>query len=510
LGQRRTKKASKNVFYNLSSQILILVITFISRTFFINAFGVEYLGINGLFSDVLGMLSMADLGFNTAMVFSLYKPLAENDKTKIAGLITFYRKVYLLIAATVTLVGIAIIPLLPYLVKVNRPIPDLWLYYLFALANVVVSYLCVYKTSILSADQKGYIIALVSMGTGIFGMCLQILSILLWSNYIVYLAIGSVVVLTNNLISSAIATKRYPFINSRVQLHNNEKKNIYTNIRSAFIYKVSSVLLNGTTNVIISVIISTAVVGYYSNYLMIQNKIMLLYSSAFAAVTASIGNLIATENAAKKKQIFECEQSISFIFSGIVIPCYIALANDFIKIWLGTDYTLTFAVVTAAGINLYLGCVFQPLWSYRDATGIYQKTKWAMVCCAILNILLSVILGKLLGLFGIVIASSLSRISTYAWFEPKILFKTYFKHSPREYYIHTIQNALFVALLTACILFTSHFIAVNTWLDFSLKALLLAGICTAVSLLLYSRTEGFRILAGKLRGELKERKEKSR
>lgn len=483
---------------NFSNQVITLILTFVSRTFFIQAFGVEFLGLNGIFTDVLGMLSVADLGFNTAMVFSLYKPLAEGDKKKIAQYITFYRKVYYIIAASVTVAGVTLIPVLPYIVKTQHPINNLSVYYLFALANVVVSYLCVYKTSILSADQRGYLVSVISIVTNIVGTIFQIFSILLWSSYLVYLAIGTLRSILSNIIASHFASKAYPYINQREKLSSGERHSIFKNIGAAFIYKVSSVLLSATTNIVISVLINTAMVGVYSNYAMLQSKIMAFYSSIFLALTASIGNLIATESPLRRKQVFDSEQSLSFIFCVIVTPCYILLCNDFIHLWLGENYTLSFPLVIAVGLNLYLGCVFQPLWSYRDATGMYQHTKWVMAICAVLNLSLAAILGTRIGLLGIVLAAALSRLSTYAWFEPWVLFKLYFEDSPFKYYRDIVLNFIYIVVLTAILYIASSFFSVSTWPVLVVKALVIGTLCLSASIPLYIKTPGAKLLLQKI------------
>lgn len=159
MNKSRTKNTARNIIFGLTNQILTLLFNFINRTIFIKVLGTEYLGINGLFSDILMMLSMADLGFGTAMVYSFYKPLAENNRCKIAALITFYKKVYNFIALGVAIIGVALVPFLGYIVNLSKPVPYIRIYYLFFLANTVISYLFVYKASIINADQKNYIIS---------------------------------------------------------------------------------------------------------------------------------------------------------------------------------------------------------------------------------------------------------------------------------------------------------------------------------------------------------------
>ena len=235
----RTKKSVLNIGFNFVNQIIMLLLTFISRTVFIHTLGVEYLGINGLFSDVLGLLSMADLGFNTAMVYSFYKPLANNDYRKIAALITFYKKVYNFIAMGVSVCGMLIVPFLKYMVNLDNQIPNLEIIYVLSLLNIVASYLCVYKTSIINADQNGYIVTRISMIMNIGKTIMQIIVLLMFKNYMVYLIVGVVISILNNVIASKKAEKLYPFINDKVFLKKSERKEIFSNLKAVFLYKVS-------------------------------------------------------------------------------------------------------------------------------------------------------------------------------------------------------------------------------------------------------------------------------
>lgn len=494
LSLTRTKKAFTNVVFNFFNQIVTLVLAFISRTVFIHVFGVEYLGLNALFSDVLGFLSLADLGIGTAMVYSFYKPLAENDYQRMAALTTFYKKIYMIIAAIVAIVGVMIIPFLPLIVRMKQDVPNLSIYYIFSLANVVCSYLCIYKTSILTADQKNYIVTNIAMVVNVVKTIIQIIAICIFKNYIVYLAVGFVCVFINNIIASKVAVREYPFISDKVKLDKTEQKDIFKNIASVFLYKISSVLLNATDNILISVLVSTAAVGYYSNYLLIQNKVSLFYTLLFTSLTASIGNLIVKESAAKRYEIFQCEQTFSFMICGIVVPCYITLTNDLIRIWLGIEYMLSNATLYAIGSNMYLGCVLQPLWSYREATGLYQKTKWVMLICAFFNLILSIILGRIIGLTGIVLASGMSRLLTYVWYEPKVLFKEHFERGVHSYYLHIIENIALVIFLSALESVVGNRIYVQSFFWWFMKAMVNGMLGSAVVIVLYWKSNGFQKL----------------
>ena len=495
----RTHKAITNIFYNILNQMVMLFLSFISRSVFIWGFGIEYLGINGLFADILNLLSLADLGFNTAMTYSFYKPLAEKDYEKIAGLVNFYKKVYYLIALGIAIIGIALIPFLPRLINVEYEIPHLTIYYLLSLSTVVASYLCIYKTTILMADQKGYLVTKVAIYTNFIKTILQIISIIVWKNYIIFLSVGTIITIGNNVYASRIADKTYQFINKKSTISNYEKKHIFNNLGSVFLYKVSAMLLNATDNILISILISTAMVGYYSNYLLLQTKIVAIISLVFTSMTASIGNLIVTENSEKRFKVFKCEQSISCFICGIVVPCYILLADDFIRIWLGSEYQLGFARSCAVGLNMYLSCVMQPLWSYREATGLYRKTKWIMVICAMINIGLSIILGKTIGVIGIILASAIARIVTYVWYEPQILFREYFANSEKGYYVQLIKNIFLIIVLVVLgkqfekVFFVSGY---GTWI---LKASVLGAGFVLVTYLFYRNSEGVNYIRKKIK-----------
>lgn len=495
----RTQKALKNAGFSILSQVLTLILSFIARTFFINYFGVEYLGLNGLFTDVLGLLSMADLGFTIAMVYSFYEPLANHDEKKLAGLITFYKRIYTYIAIAVALIGISLLPILPYIINYDTTIPNVNIYYLISLFNVVISYLWVYRTAILIADQQEYRIKKISMITGIITTIVQIVVMYVFQNYIVYLLIGTVSSLINNVIASGVAAKLYPYIKIKVEITKQEKIDIFKNLWSVFIFKASNVLINATDNILISILVGTVVVGYYSNYSMIQKQIMAFYSLLFTSMTASIGNLIVEESPETRYKVFKCQQTMSFVLCMVLVPCFALLVNDFIKIWLGSGYNFDSLTLIMICLNMYLACVLQPLWTYREATGLYRKTKWIMLICAIVNIVLSIILGKIMGLAGILLASALSRLSTYIWYEPRILFKEYFEVGARNYYIAIVKNfALIVAVFIVVSAIANNIIVDSIW-RWIVKDLIVAAFCVTFAIISYWSSDGVVYIRKKLK-----------
>lgn len=494
----RTKESMNNIIIGFINQITTLILSFISRTIFIRVLGVEILGINGLFSDILNLLSMADLGFNTAMVYSFYKPIAENNKKKISALITFYEKIYNIIAISITIIGIAIIPFLKYIINTNKEIPFIKIYYILALAGVVISYLFVYKTSIITANQKNYIVTRITIIVNFIKTIIQIVALLIFKNYIIYLVINLLANFLNNYIASRKAVELYPYIKEKNKLNNEDKKDIFNNIKSIFIYKVSSLMFTATDNTLISILIGTVVVGFYSNYLMITNKVIAIIQIVFSSLTASIGNLIVKENNEKRYEIFRATQSISFIICGIIVTNFSILVNDFVHLWLGKEFVFSYGIILAISFNMYLSCVLQPLWTYREATGLYIKTKYVMLIASIINLILSIILGKTMGLAGILLASAIARLSTYFWYEPLLLFKEYFSKSVFNYYIPVFINMILMIFIIAIFSLVFSKIIVTSWIVLIFKSIICGLITTVLFLLLYSKTEGFKIILKKL------------
>lgn len=504
MSDSRVKKSAQNMITGFAYQALMLILSFVSRTAFIQTLGDEYLGINATFSDVLSLLSMADLGFGTAMAYSFYKPLAEDNKEQIAALIQFYKKIYNIIAAAVLILGLVCVPFLKYIVNTEEYIPNLEIYYLFSLFGVVISYLFVYKTTLLTADQKDYKVVRIRMWTSVLKTVLQIAVLYFAKNYILYLAIGIATQFLNNYIASKKTEKEYPYIRrnqNNSDVNQSVKESLFGNMKSVFLYKLSGTMFSATDNIIISVVVGTAIVGRYSNYLMVSNKLLLVEQIVFSAMTASIGNVIVKETAKKRLQIFQAMQSASFIFCGIITSVFCIMINDLIGVWLNEDiYVLSTVTVIAITLNTYFSCVLQPLWIYRDATGLYMKTKYVMLAGATLNIILSVALGQIMGLAGVIFASAISRLSTYFWYEPKLLFREYFDSSAGRYYISILKNIGLVAGTVLLIGFVSYRVEVNNWMGVFIKGAIVGCLCCVIFMTAYAKTEGFQIIMGKVKG----------
>lgn len=503
----RTKSSIRNIIYRLSSQIVSIILKFVSRTIFIYVLGVEYLGINGLFTEILQVLSLADLGFGTAMVFSMYKPLAEHDKKKLTQLVALYKNIYRIIAIVITIIGVGLVPFLRYLVRLDESIPYLYLYYLLYLANTVSSYLVVYKTCILNADQKNYLISRYDILFSLFSTVASCIFLYMTRDFTIYLIIQVIFTYAKNFYCSHVATKLYPYINDSVEkLPLSECKLILNNVKSVFIYKMATTMVNSTDNTLMSILISTKTVGYYSNYTMIVSTVTTFINLIFSSITSSLGNLIVEANKVKNYQVYKTMQVISFMLSSFSITCIYALINDFITVWLGKEFVFDAAIVIAIVLNMYFSIVLMPIWSYREATGMYRKTKYVMVFTAIVNLLVSVTLGKAIGLAGILFATSIARLTTYFWYEPKLLFPEYFGQKVSNYYKGIAQNIVITIVVITIICTVFSQIQPLTWVDFVEKACLVSVSTIIMLMLFYCKNPEFVKLLQMLKNLIKHSK----
>lgn len=457
----RTKNSIKNVCISFGMQFLLLILSFVSRTVFIKILGEEYLGINGLYSNILSVLSLADLGLTTVMLYALYKPIANDNKEEIAQLIGYFKKLYRVIALAVLALGLICVPFLQYVVNgSDLALRDLRLYFLLYLLNTVCSYLIVYKTTIINADQRIYLLKIVDFFATLAVHVLQIIILWLTHNFIAYLIINILITLAKNFVMSIITNKYYPFLlEKRTNALNSElKTKIVCNIKSIFLYRISAMVINSTDNILISMILGTVIVGYYSNYLLVVTAVNTFISLLTQALLASLGNFNASEQPERKLFLFKVLLLIFYGLATFCSCCFLSVFNDFIALWIGgidKSYILSNFDVISIIFNFYIGCILNPIWMFRETTGLFAQAKYSMTFAAALNVALSIILGKWLGLGGIIAATAIAKILTIFWYEPKILFSKIFKCSQLKYWGYILkQFVLSIACIFVVILLT--------------------------------------------------------
>lgn len=456
MSNSRTKNTIFNLMANVGGQGVSILLRFISRSVFIFVLGKSYLGLNSLFSNILEVLSLAELGVGTAIIYNMYEPLAKKNYKKLAELTNYYKILYRKIAVIVFVIGMALIPFLDKIINLNKNVPHIYLFYILYLLNTTVSYLYIYKTSILSADQKEYKIKIYRTVFQFIQIIAQIAVLLIFKSYLLYMIIQIAVSIITNIWIAQKSSKMYPEVNNdkMAQLSKNEKKGIWSNIKAMFSYKIGGIVLNNTDQILISALVNTEMVGLYSNYLMITQAATSLTSMLFTSVKASIGNLVTEKDHEKEYEIFEVLELIAFwIYGGCTVGLSVLL-NDFITVWIGNEYILSQTVVNIISISFYISGIIYPVWCYRETIGLFKQTRSILFYSAGINLILSIILGKNLGLGGILLATIIARVCTNVWFEPYKLYTCYFKKTFRNYLTVHIKDFGVIAILIVVSLYT--------------------------------------------------------
>lgn len=498
----RFQNSLKNLRSGVTAQVVISLLKFLSRTIFIHVISEEYLGINGLYTSILDVLSLTELGLSDIVVYSLYKPLAQGDEKQLTALMGYYKTLYRFIALAVAAIGLALVPFLRQLVKSEIDETHLVLYYLMFLANSVCSYLLVYKSSIIHADQKRYLISQYEMLFKFLTVAAQVIALLLFRNFTVYLFIQIAMTVANNLFISRKADALYPFLKNKEPLDPEKKKSIFRDVRHMFSYKAGGQLLNGTDNLYISSMISTAVVGLYDNYLMIQGMVASYTTILSQSVLGSLGNLNATGDQTQKKKVFD---AYSMGFSWVVTFCtasLLTLFNPFIRLWAGEKWLLPMQTVAVICLNFFLPNVLVPVWNFRNTTGLFRETKNILLYAAAINLVLSYFLGVRWGLTGILAATSISRLLTSFWFEPYLLYKKVFGSSCIPFFLRQALCLGVVVLSFGVITLLSSLCGLGVLGDLFLRGILCLAVPNLLLLALNCRTEAFGYLKEKLVSKL--------
>jgi hypothetical protein len=448
----RTKNSARNAAYALIISAMTILIGLVAQRVFINVLGTEYLGINGLFTSIVTMLALVELGLGSAIYYHLYKPVAAKDTDTIRSIVNFYKNGYRLIAITVFSLGLLVLPFLGTLVGDVNISENINVIYILFLIDVVFSYLLTYKRALLYVDQNNHIISTVHLGYLIILNVLQIAALLITGNFYLYLVLKIGMRLAENIVLTIITNKKYPYLKVKVvrALDTSTKSDIYKKVRGLSYHKVATYIVLGTDNIIISVFFGISTVGLYSNYLLVTGAIVMLISQAFTAITASVGNLLVS---VKNNMSFEVYKKIRF--GNFWLACFattslLVVMDSFIKIWIGSQYLLPIGVLVAISLNLYVTLMRFSISSFKEAAGIFHQDRFVPVVESIANILFSIIFLKIFGLAGVFLGTACSTLILHLFSYPKFVYKPIFKQSYSSYY-KTLAKYFVIAVMIATI-----------------------------------------------------------
>lgn len=490
----RTKNTLISASTGLLGYLVTYLVAFVYRTVFIHSLGKVYLGVEGLFSNILALLSLAELGISTAISFSLYKPLAENDKETIKSLMTYFRKFYIAIAAFIAVAGVILTPFIDFFIKEPPDIKEpLWLIYLLYLASTVASYGIVYKQTLINADQKVYIVSIVQNLTTVLRSILQMVWLITIGSFIPILVIQIVSQLLSNYVLAIKADKLYPFLRTKPikPLDISTKESISKKIKALFLYKIGAVVVAGTDNILISKFIGIVLVGVYTNYNTLLSMAKTLTNFFIKAVTPGVGNLAVTKTPAEGQRIFhELNFLVFYIFSLLTLE-FSVLLNPFITLWIGSDYLLDGFTVSILLINFYLYGMHQTQLIYRNVLGLYIYCRWKPVAEAIINISASLLFIRYFGLPGVFLGTFTSFVTTTFWVEPYVLYKHYFKRGAKVYCVNYLQYAVFTTGVVSTCKFATKSFELSSWAALIIMGVVLVLIHAFLVLMVFRKKQEF-------------------
>lgn len=490
----KIKSSIKNSLTAFIANISNIVIGLIAQAVFIKILDKEYLGINGLFTNIISMLAIVELGIGNAIIYNLYKPLVNKDYKTINSLMLFYKKAYNVIALIVLILGFSIIPFLGFFVGKNSLDINITLVYMMFIIDIVCSYLLSYKRSILYADQKIYIINIIHMLYYVVLNVIQLIILFLTKNYYLYLFIKIVMRILENIVISRIVDIKYKYLNSKtaLPLEKSIVSDIIKKVKALFFHKIGTFIVLGSDNLIISRILGLATVGLYSNYYLIIDSVNKLFGQALNALTPSVGHMLVSETKEKCFDIFKKVRFLNFWVATFAGTSILVIMQTFIKIWIGEEYLLTLTVLIVLVFNFYQKLMRNSYNTFKEAAGIYYEDRFVPIIESVLNIIVSIVLAKIIGLAGVFIGTIVSGLALWLYSYPKFVYKKIFKRKYLDYAKETFEYILlFIIISSFSFLLSSLLIVENIYLQFCINVLIGLIVPNTLLLLLFYKSENF-------------------
>ena len=443
----RTEYSAVNTTVAVIARITAILMGFATRVVFTHTLSESYVGVNGLFTDILNVLSLTELGVGTAITFALYGPIAQNDTKKQQQLMHLYRSFYRATALCVLIAGLLLLPFLDVLMK-NRPdVAHLTLIYLLYLANSVLSYLLVYKRTLIEAHQRNYIVLLYQTAFLVLQDVLQMLVLVTTGNFLLFLLLYLLCTVLTNVCISKKADRMYPYLKEPCPeaIDPMEKQGIFRNVRAMMMHKLGNVVVNNTDNLLLSAFVGVTTVGIYSNYYLLIGSVRQVLDQIFQGITASVGNLGATEEHGRIQDVFETAFFIGQWLYGFAAICLYELLNPFVELAFGGSYVFSDAIVLLLCVNFFVTGSRRAVLTFRDSMGLFWFDRYKALVEAGLNLLFSILLVRQYGTSGVFGGTLVSALLTSVWVEPYVLYREKLKKGLGAFYLRYAGYAAVVA-----------------------------------------------------------------
>lgn len=435
MSNSRTDNVRRNTAIGLVSKFTLFFMAFTARTIFIRILGADYLGVSSLYTNILSVLSLADLGISNVLMYELYGALQAGDERLVASLSAEFRRIYMVIFAVVVGFGLLLIPVLNLIVNSELPWGELVFYYVLYLANSAFSYIAVYRSTVINADQRSWVTSLCETVKTLLMYVAQTIYLVLTRDFTGYLVIQVLFTLAGNVFVNVLAGRMYPCLRDSELVDSSlvDRRALFANARATLLNRISSVFINQSDSIVISALVSTATVGMYSNYYMLLSYIGGVIYIVYTSITASLGNLIAEGRLERAYEVMRENLLLFSLIASFCCCCYICVVQDFVTVWIGNEYLMGYDLIIACLATFYVQQLLSATTMFRSAMGLFREVRYISLACAFLNVVLSVVFCMAFGVTGVPVASFVALLATNFWFEGSLVMHR-LSQSPRVYF----------------------------------------------------------------------------
>lgn len=489
----RTKNATRNIIWGVIEKVISILLPFVTRTILIKVLGAEYLGLNSLFTSVLQVLSISELGISTAIVFSMYRPIAQDDNESLCALLKLYKKVYSIIGVIILVIGLLIIPVLPGLIAgENNTNVNIYILYLIYLFNTVLSYfLFAYKQALFSAFQRNDLISKRTTIVSFISNGLQILFLLLFKNYYTYVIVVPVATIITNLLNAALANKMYPNIKCKGEVPEKEIREIKKRIAGLLSFKIYGVVYTSVDTIVISSFLGLIPLAIYNNYFYVQTAIIAFLTIITVSITAGVGNKMITNSIDDNYKDFMNFTFANGWLSSWCAVCLVTLYQHFMKTWVGEDLTFPFGTMVLIVLYFYLSRVTNLTFTYREAAGLWWEDRIRPLVATVANLGLNLLLVRLIGMNGVILSTIVCTVFINVPWGTLILFSNYFKRTPKEYFARILLYVGITSVISALTIVVCSFLPETGWTYLFFKALICFVVPNILFMLAFRRLKEF-------------------
>lgn len=523
LAEDRSRQSFRNGMVSASVSVLVLIISFFSRAVFIKMLSTEYLGLNGLFSNILSILTLSELGIGNAISYALYKPLKDGDTRKLQALMRMYRKLYIFVGFFILFAGVALTPFLSLLIKEKpRDIRHISVYFLLYVFNIAGSYFFSYKRTLLICCQKEYILSILVGVSKMATAAIQIVVLLVTKSYLLYLVVAIFLTLIENLLVSYKADQMFPDMYGRKpadkkkdeedtsanELSTEEKQTIRTNVKAIFFHNIGGTLTYSTDNLIISKFLGLVKIGLYSNYTVITSAVNGVLSKLIISTTPSLGNLMVSSTKEHIEKTFYHVLFVNAWIYGFACNALMCLIQTFISLWIGKEFLLAGSVVILVVINTYINSLRLTVLVFKDAAGIFVQDKYKPLVEGVVNVLISIPLAIAFGISGVLIGTLVSILFISFWWESLVFFKETFGKGIREYLTKQLLYLGFNGCIICLCYYLCSFICGvigggSLLISFAIRLIICAIVPNLIYVIGFRRSDDYKYFMGIIRSVFK-------